>query len=140
MLELSTTKATPRMAERLAVLPGTRLVRLRRLITKNGTAAIYQSEYVLFDAQKPLIESQLQLSTFDGILQPARGSGFSRGRISLTAVTLDEEAADVLRVPAGSAALCMDHVFEDGTHRPVGWGRLLARADMFELLAQVGME
>jgi DNA-binding GntR family transcriptional regulator len=140
LLGVSTMKADPEVAKKLAIAPGTRVVSLRRLITKNETAAMYHVEYVLFDAKKPLIESQLQLTTLDGVLQAAGGSGFSRGKVRLTAQILDQEAAGILEVPTGSAALCVEHLFEDGDRVPVSWGRFLMRADLFQLSAQLGPE
>ncbi len=140
LLGVSTVKADPQVAEKLAITPGTRVVYLRRLILKCQIPAMYYIEYVVFDARKPLIESQLQLTTLDGVLQAARGSGFSRGNVKLTARCLDEEAAQILQVPACSAALCLEHVFEDGTRKPMSWGRFLMRADLFQLSAQLGPE
>jgi DNA-binding GntR family transcriptional regulator len=140
LLGVSTVKADSQVAQMLAITPGTRVVCLRRLILKQGTPAMYHVEYVIFDPRKPLIESQLQLTTLDGVLQAARGSGFSRGKVMLTAQCLDEEAAQILEVPARSPALCLEHVFEDGSRTPVSWGRFLARGDLFQLSAQLGPE
>jgi GntR family transcriptional regulator len=138
LLAASTTKASARVAEKLGVAPGTRVVLLRRLIMKDGTAAMYHVEYVVFDARQPLVESQLQLTTLHGVLQAASGQGFPRGRVTLRAQGLDDEAAGVLKVPPGTPALCLEHVFEDAAQRPVSWGWFLMRADLFELTAQLG--
>jgi GntR family transcriptional regulator len=140
LLSVSTTKAAPDVAEKLAIAPGARVVFLRRVILKDNTPAMYNAEYVVFDARQPLVESQLQLTTLDGVLQGAHGSGFPRGKIKLTALSLDEETAGVLEVATGSAALCLAHVFEDATRTPVSWGRIFMRADLFQLTAQLGPE
>jgi GntR family transcriptional regulator len=138
LLAASTSKASARVAEKLDVPPGTRVVLLRRLIMKDGIAAMYHVEYVVFDARQPLVESQLQLTTLHGVLQSASGQGFPRGRVTLRAQGLDVEAAGVLKLPTGTPALCLEHVFEDSAHRPVSWGWFLMRADLFELTAQLG--
>lgn len=139
LLGVSTTKATPHIAERLGVTEDTRVVCLRRLILKDSHPAMYHLEYVIFDPHQPLVESQLQLTTLNGVLQAARGGGFLRGKVKLTALNLDDEAAAILGVPVGSAALSLEHVFEDADHGPVSWGRFLLRADLFRLTAELGL-
>jgi DNA-binding GntR family transcriptional regulator len=140
LLGASTAKADALVADKLKIEPGTRVVCMRRLILKDEIPAMYHIEYVIFDARRPLIESQLQLTTLEGVLQAAGGGGFSRGKVRLTAQCLDEAAATLLEVPAQSAALCLEHLFEDTDRAPVSWGRFLMRADLFQLSAQLGPE
>jgi GntR family transcriptional regulator len=138
LLGVSTAMATAEVAERLGIAPGDRVVLLRRLILKEDIPAMYNVEYVVFNARQPLVESQLQLTTIQGVLQATRGSGFPRGNVRLAAVCLDEETAATLRVPPGSPALRLEHVFQDAGRAPVSWGRFFMRADLFQLTATLG--
>jgi GntR family transcriptional regulator len=138
LLGASTVKASAKVADMLKVRPGDRVVYLRRLILKDGTPGMYHVEYLVSDVRQPLIESQLQLTSLQGVLDPARGRGFPHGRVKLQALSLDEKSAAVLEVPAGSAALCLEHVFANSDRRPMSWGWFLMRADLFQLIGQLG--
>ena len=140
LLSASSVKASTRVATMLDIVPGERVVRLRRLVANDECPAMYHSEYVLYDPRRPLVESQLKLTSLHGLLESARGQGFPRGQVTLRAVSLDQEAADVLGEPVGAPALCLEHVFQDTNRRPVSWGWFLLRADLFELRARLGPE
>lgn len=88
LLSASTTRASDRVAEKLRIDLGSRVVYLRRLVLKNDRPAMYHVEYVVFDARRPLVESQLQLTSSSGLLEGARGRGFPRGIVTLRALSL----------------------------------------------------
>ena len=69
----------------------------------------------------------------------ARGEGVPSGRLTIQAVSLDAEAARYLRVPEGSPAFCLEHLFWDFEGQPVSWGRFLCRADQFRLSTDIGV-
>jgi len=60
------------------------------------------------------------------------------GRLTIQAVSLDAEAAAVLRVPEGSPAFCLESLFSDSGGRPASWGRFLCKADQFRLTSHLG--
>ncbi|MBN1322286.1 MAG: GntR family transcriptional regulator [Thermoleophilia bacterium] len=138
LLGASTAKASPEVAKMLAVAPGDRVVYLRRLILRDEVPGMYHVEYLVSDVRQPIVESQLQLTSLQGVLDPARGRGFPYGRVRLRAECLDEQAAQVLQVAPGSPALCLEHVFENSDHRPMSWGWFLMRGDLFQLTGQLG--
>jgi len=140
LLAASTKRASERVAEKLAIAPGDRVVNLRRLFLKDGRPAMYHVEYVVFDVRRPLVESQLQLTSLQGLLDTAGGRRFPRGDVTLRVLSLTPEDAKVLDEPAGSPVLCLEHVFEDTARHPVSWGWFLLRADLFQLRAQLGPE
>jgi GntR family transcriptional regulator len=119
--------------------PGEPLVYLRRLIKRRGVPIIYQVEHVVYDEHRPLVESQLQVTSLDGLLRAGRGEGVPSGRLTIQAVSLDAEAAKYLRVPEGSPAFCLEHLFWDFEGQPVSWGRFLCRADQFRLSTDIGV-
>lgn len=140
LLEASTTKASKRVSEMLRIAEAERVVYLRRLALKHKRPAMYHVEYVRYDPRRPLVESQLQLTSLDGFLEIGRGRSFPRGSITLRAVSLSARDAEILHEPSGSPALCLEHVFEDSEREPVSWGWFLMRADMFQLRARLGPE
>lgn len=138
LLAASTTKAGPDVAQTLAVSPGDRVVYLKRLILKDEVPGMYHVEYLVSDVRQPIVESQLQLTSLQGVLDPARGRGFPYGRVKLRAACLDDEAARVLQAAPGSPALCLEHVFENNDRRPMSWGWFLMRGDLFQLTGRLG--
>ncbi|MBN1320853.1 MAG: GntR family transcriptional regulator [Thermoleophilia bacterium] len=138
LLSASTVKADAELGAVLGVPVGRRLVYLRRLVVKDETPAVYHKEYVIFDLQRPLVESQLKLTSLHGLLQANRGHGFPGGEITLCALPLEEEAASALDQPVGAPALCLEHLSRDSAGVPVSWGRFLLRYDLFRLRARLG--
>ncbi len=119
--------------------PGEPLVYMRRLIRRRGVPLVYQVEHVVYDERRPLVESQLQVTSLDGVLLSGRGEGVPSGRLSIQAVSLDAEAAKYLGVAEGSPAFCLEHLFLDFEGKPVSWGRFLCRADQFRLSTSIGV-
>ena len=118
--------------------PGEPLVYLRRLIQRRGMPLVYQMEHVIYDEHRPLVESQLQVTSLDGLLLAGRGEGVPSGRLTIHAVSLNAEEAKYLKVPEGSPAFCLEHLFWDFEEQPVSWGKFLCRADQFRLSTDIG--
>jgi DNA-binding GntR family transcriptional regulator len=127
------------VATMLELSPGDRIVHLRRLIKRNGVPLIYQMEHVVYDAHRPLVEAELQVTSLEGLLRSPLVVGVPSGRLTIQAVSLDADAAAALRVPAGSPAFCLESLFHDFDGRPVSWGHFLCRADQFRLTSQLGV-
>lgn len=133
-------RADERVASVLRIGLGDRVIYLRRLVLNNEVPAIYHTEHIIYDPRRPLVESQLQLTSLQGLLESARGQRFPRGVLTLRAASLDAEAAEALGQPEGALALSLEHVFQDVNRRPVSWGRFLLRGDLFQLEARMGPE
>lgn len=138
LLAASTSRASPRVAEVLQVPVGRRTVYLRRLLLRRGHPIVYHHEHVVYDARRPLVESQLQITSIEGLLQSSGGQGLHRGKLRVFAVNLDDKAAELLHEQPGAAALCLEHVFFEVGDKPVSWGWFLFRADQFSLETQLG--
>lgn len=138
VLSASMTEADEKVALMLGVTPGEFVVLLRRLVLKNGTPAMYHKEYIVYDPRRPLVESQLHLTSMDAILDSGEARRFPQGELILTAVTLDAESAGVLQEPEGVMALCLEHIFEESDGTPVSWGWFIMKAQSFRLRARLG--
>jgi DNA-binding GntR family transcriptional regulator len=139
LLEATVLPAPDWVAEKLASQTGERTIFLRRLIRRGGLPVIYSLEYVIYDPARPLVESQLGITSLEGLLYAkGGGEGLSGGELSIEAVALDGEAAALLEVPAGSPALSLEHRLHDFERRPVSWGVFICRADLFRLTTRFG--
>jgi DNA-binding GntR family transcriptional regulator len=139
LLEARIVPADDEVALMLHHAPGEPLVYMRRLIQRRGLPLIYQTEHVVYDERRPLVESQLQATSLGGVLLAGRAEGVPSGRLTVSAVSLDAEAAKHLDVPAGSPAFCVEHLFLDFEGEPVSWGKFLCRADQFRLSTSIGV-
>jgi len=140
LLSAEMTRADEKVAEMLHVPLGERVIYLRRLVLYSDSPAMYHREYITYDPRRPFVESQLQLTSLHAFLDSGRAQRFPRGELTLTAVKLDTESAEVLMQPEGALALCLEHVFKDDDRTPVSWGWFLLRAELFRLRARLGPE
>lgn len=140
LLSASMTRADEKVAAMLRLAPGARVVYLKRLVLYGGNPAMYHREYIVYDPRRPLVESQLQLTSLHAFLDSGRAQRFPRGELTLTAVKLDAESAQALGEPEGALALCLEHVFQERDRTPVSWGWFLMRAELFRLRARLGPE
>ncbi len=138
LLEASIAPATARVAEVLDCKPGERMVYLRRLLLRDEAPLMYHREYLVYDPRRPLVEAQLRITSLEGLLESAGGEGFPRGNLTVQAVGLSSEAADLLDLAPGSPALCLEHVFYDFSGRAMSWGWFLCRPDQFKLTSWIG--
>ncbi len=133
LLSATMARADERIAKMLQVEVGARVVHLRRLVSLAGTPAMYHHEYIRYDPRRTLVESQLQSTALEEVLDSDRGQRFFGGELTISAVLLDAAAAEALGQKPGDLALSLAHVFRDGDSRPVGYGEFLLRADQFRL-------
>ena len=139
LLEARIVPAGEKVAAMLECPLGAPTVYMRRLIQRHGAPLIYQLEHVVYDEHCPLVESQLQITSLDGLLRSAGGEGIPSGQLTVQAVSLDAEAARFLGVAEGSPAFCLEHLFRDFDGRSVSCGWFLCRADQFRLSTSIGV-
>ncbi len=140
LLEASIQSADERVARKLAIPVGERAIFIRRLVLQGETPAMYHREYLIYDPRRPVVEDQLQITSLEGLLQGQSGEGLRRGELSIEAVTLKEEEAELLKVPTGTAAFRLEHIFHDFENHPVSWGWFICRADRFKLTTCIGAD
>ena len=140
LLEARIVPARDKVAEMLELDPDEPVVYMRRLVLRRGQPLVYQMEHVVYDEHRPFVETQLQITSLDGLLQAARAEGIPSGQLTIQAVSLDSEAARFLKVRDGSPAFCLEHLFLSFGGQPVSWGRFLCRADQFRLTTHIGVQ
>jgi GntR family transcriptional regulator len=139
LLSAGIAAADEKVAAKLECPLGAPTVFMRRLVVSKGVPLVYQLENLVYDEHRPLVEAQLQVTSLDGLLRSARGEGMQSGRLTIEAVNLENDAAEILGLPPGSAAFCLEHLFRDFDGRIVSWGRYLCRADRFRLTTIIGV-
>jgi len=140
LLEAAIVKADERIARKLAIASGDRAVHLRRLVYDADGPVMYHRAYLIYNPRDATVEAELEITSLEGLFRGEEGHGLRRGDLSLEAVVLNREEADVLRRAEGSAALCLEHIFYDFENRPVAWGRFICPGDRYYLLGRIGAE
>jgi GntR family transcriptional regulator len=138
LLSVTMARADEQIADRLQIAVGQRVVTLRRVVSEEGHPGMLHTEHVICDPLRPLLESQLQLTSLHAFLRSDRGERFKRGELRVCAINLDEESSRILEQKVGAAALRLEHLFRDVENRPVTFGWFLLRADQFELFSHLG--
>ena len=140
LLQAAILAADERVARKLGIEPGARVIYLRRLVSQPDGPVMYHREYMIYDPRKPTVEAELQITSLEGLFQGQNGQGLRRGDLNLEAVALNDEEAGALQTCVGSPALCLEHIFYDFENRPVAWGWFICRADRFRLISRIGPE
>lgn len=138
ILEASIVPADARISEKMSLNPGDKTIYLRRLIFLQNKPFIYHREYVIYDPQRPIVESEMEVIAFSGIFEGRANSSLKRSDLSIEAIILNNEEARILQTPQGSAAFLLEHTFYDFDDKPVSWGWLICPGDRFRLSTVIG--
>jgi GntR family transcriptional regulator len=131
--------SSPRVSAKLAVDPDSPVVAIKRIVSSDGEAVFYHSEYLVFDPRRPLVEAEYGVTALRDLLANVGMSGFKYGRLDLHASTLSDTEASHLGEEPGVPAWVVEHLFYDFENRPVSWGRFIGRADRLRFSATVGV-
>jgi DNA-binding GntR family transcriptional regulator len=138
LLEARVVTADERVARKLAIAEGSRVVYIRRLLLQSDIPIMYHREYLLYDPRRPLVEAELDATTMEGLLRGQGSETLQSGELTIEAVILREEEAGLLDAAVASAAFRIEHVFYDLEGSPVSWGWFICRADRFKLRTCIG--
>jgi DNA-binding GntR family transcriptional regulator len=140
LLEASILSADESVARKLAISPGEQTIYIRRLVLQDDVPTMYHREHLVYDPRRPVVEAQLQITSLEGLLQGNSNEGLRRGDLSIEAVNLTDEEAELLQIPTGSAAFYLEHIFHDFGDHLVSWGWFICRADRFKLTTCIGAD
>ena len=138
LIEARIVTADEKVARKLAIAEGRRVVYIRRLLFQDEIPVMYHREYLVYDPRRPLVEAEFEVTTMEGLLKGRGSEGLQAGDLTIEAVVLREEEASLLRVEASSPAFCIEHIFYDFDAHPVSWGWFICRADRFKFTTRIG--
>ena len=139
LLEARVALADERVARKLAIAVGKRVIYLRRLLCRSGEPTFYHREYLVYDPTRPLVEAEMEVTSLRGLFEGAGGSVLKHGDLTIEATVLNGDEARLLQVPALTAALNLEHVFYDLDNRPISWGWFICRGDRLRFTTKVGI-
>jgi DNA-binding GntR family transcriptional regulator len=132
-------RATTRVAKKLGVSEGVRVISIKRLLVRDDEPLFYHSEYLIWDPRRPLVEAELGVTSLQGLFSGVGQIDVKNGHLVLHAATLRQGEAGHLGEQPGALAWVIEHVFYDFADAPVSWGRFVCRADRLRLEADIGV-
>jgi DNA-binding GntR family transcriptional regulator len=122
ILEASINLAKGRVTGKMAIGRGQRILFIRRLIVSQDKPIMYHREYLIYDPSRPIVESELEVTSLRGLFEGTGNSFIKRSMLSIEATVLKKEEARLLQARVGTAAFNLEHLFYDFEERPVSWG------------------
>jgi DNA-binding GntR family transcriptional regulator len=140
ILSVKTVGATSRISQKLALPLDTRVISIRRLLTRCGDPFAHHREYLIYDPERPIVEAEMALTSLRGLFDGSGESVLKRGDLAIETTVLTEDEGRLLAAPASSAAFRVEHLFFDFDDRPVSWGWFIIRGDCLRFRASVGVQ
>jgi GntR family transcriptional regulator len=140
MLEARVVRADERVARKLALDPGMRVIFIRRLLLSQQVPILYHRDFLLYDPKQPVVEGDLTITSLEGLFRGVSGGNLRYGDLNIEPVVLREEEASLLQMPVDTPAFSLEHTFFGFDNHPISWGWFVCRADRFKLSTRIGAD
>jgi len=138
LLEARIVKADAGVAGRLACTPGTRCLYYRFTLSAGGEHLAYETRYVVYVRQKPLLEAELKDPSLARLVSTYSDKMPVTCKRVLQAGAVTAQEADILEVAPGTPAFLVEQTLYDRDRQPIGWGRSVYRGDRCKLTSYEG--
>jgi DNA-binding GntR family transcriptional regulator len=138
ILEASINLARGRVTRKMAVKRRQRMLFIRRLILSQDKPIMYHREYLVYDPSRPVVESELEVTSLRGLFEGNGNSFIKHSVLSIEATVLKDEEAQLLQAPVGTAAFNLEHLFYDFEDCPISWGWFICPAANLRFTTMVG--
>ena len=139
ILEARIIKAHESTASRLAIRVGERAILIRRVLTRDGDPILYHKEQLIYDPERPIVESELGVTSLQGLFVGDGQTKLKWGELTIETAILTKEEADVLSTFPMQPAFRLEHLFYDFDDKPISWGRFICRGDRLRFSTTVGI-
>ncbi|KUO19930.1 hypothetical protein AQJ91_17455 [Streptomyces dysideae] len=135
VLLADTVPATPTVAERLEVTPGTEVIALERVRMLDDQPLSLDASYLPADIGRPLLEMDLTRHDVFGLIEGELGLCLGAAALSIEAIAADRTVAGLLRVPDGFPLLFLERLTYTDAGRPIDLEFVRFRGDRMSLSA-----
>lgn len=139
ILGASALAADERVAGKLEVEPGVRVIFIHRLLLQEGRPLMYHREYLILDPTNPIVEAELEVTSLGGLFGGSGQTILKRGDLTIDVTVLNEDEAPILQSAVGTPAFRIEHIFYDFTDRVISWGWFICRGDHLRFKTSVGV-
>ena len=129
MVAYKPARATPEVAEKLAIAPGADTYRLERLRLVNGRVAAVEIRFMPIAVAKGILEEWLLTYTIQDILQECLGLRIGSIDNIVSASIASSSIAKILGTTSGKALLVREHTIFDPKGRPLLNGKSMYPGD-----------
>jgi GntR family transcriptional regulator len=138
ILESSIITADERISQKLKIMTKEYVIFIRRLISVNDRPFLYHREYLLYDASKPIIESELDVTSIRCLFEGKSNRSLKTSQIAIEVTILNEKEALLLDSQPAKPAFLIEHTFFDFDDRIVGWGWFVCPGDRLRFTNSTG--
>lgn len=138
ILEASIKQSNQKVALKMSMKKGQRILFIRRLISWQDRPIMYHREYLYYDPTRPIVESEMDVTSLKGVFEGKGNSFIKYGVLSIEATVLKNEEAQLLNTRIATAAFNLEHLFYDFEDRPVSWGWFICPSDKLRFTTVVG--
>lgn len=131
--------ASERIAQKLMVHPGVRVIHIRRLLLQENQPLMFHREYMILDPTSPTVEAELEVTSLGGLFTGSGQTVLKRGDLTIDATVLNEEEATVLQARVGAPAFRIEHIFYNFNDQVTSWGWFICRGDHLRFTTSVGV-
>ncbi len=139
ILSASVVSADERIAGKLKVEKGTRMVYIRRLLLSDNRPMMLHREYLVLDPTRSTVEAELEVTALGGLFTGSGETVLRRGDLGIDATVLTADEAALLQASAGAPAFRIEHIFYDFSDCAVSWGWFICRGDQLRFKTSVGV-
>ncbi len=131
--------ADERIASKLNINQGTRVIYIRRLLSRENQPIMFHREYLILDPSNPTVEAELEVTSLGGLFTGTGHTFLKRGDLSIDATVLNQEEAFVLHTEVGMPAFRIEHIFYNFNDCVASWGWFICRGDQLRFKTSVGV-
>jgi len=140
LLDARIVAAHKRAADKLAVSVGDNVIYIRRLLLVEDRPAFYHREYLLYDPRRPIVESEMEITSLSGLFSGSGSAIVKRADLAINATLMNEEEAKLLETQLPASAFLLEHIFYDFDDCPISWGWFIAGSDRLRFTTTVGIQ
>jgi DNA-binding GntR family transcriptional regulator len=138
IMELRLVPADARTSTKMKLKINSPVLYIRRLIYSHGKPLLYHREFLVYDPLRPIVESEMEVTSLKGLFKGDVNSALKRGTLTIDATILTPEESMVLNLSSRIAAFRLEHTFYDYEDKPVSWGWFICPSDFLRFTATVG--
>ena len=138
ILESSIISADDRIARKMKIKTGEYVIYIRRMINLDDNPFLYHREYLIYDESKPIIESELDVTSIRCLFEGKSNSSLKYSLMAIEATVLNEKEAVELKSTTAKPAFLIEHTFYDFEDRIVSWGWFICPGDKLRFTNTLG--
>jgi GntR family transcriptional regulator len=139
ILQSSIISADERIARKMKIEQGEYAIYIRRLINVDDKPFLYHREYLVYDESKPIIESELDVTSIRCLFEGKSNSSLKYSLMAIEATVLDDKEAVLLNSKPAKPAFLIEHTFYDFDDRIVSWGWFVCPGDRLRFTNSIGV-